>query len=233
MKKFIKSIAITALAVLLLTNLFLLFSCDKRVKEDTVYYIDLKESKIMDVATTLLLDEESHIVLRKDGTAKVFLKTSESLGGILNYALSKGLASDFDLQPIIDGMVRDFFPGFTLEDMRLSLNLLKNSLHLTLVGLDPNDPGVAAIFQAISETGKLPDSVTLPNGLGIEYNSEYRIEKVTSKYSGEYTGIFMGDHHKNGEPYVMMTLQDQADRDRKQIFYRNEMLNISIIAREQ
>lgn len=233
MKKFIKSIAITALAVLLLTNVFLLISCNKRVKEDTVYYVDRKESSIMGVSTTLLLDEESHIVLRKDGTAKVFLKTSESLGGILNYALSKGLASDYDLQPIIDGMVRDFFPGFTLEDMRLSLNLLKNSLNLTLVGLDPDDPGVAAIFQSIAETGKLPTSVTLPNGLGIEYNSEYSIERLNSEYSGEYIGIFMGAHRKNGEPYVIMTLQNQTGSDKKQIFYRNEMLNISLVAKEQ
>ncbi len=233
MKRFIKVIATAALMILMLTNIFLLVSCDKRVKEDTVYYIDLKESKIMDVSTTLLLAKESNIVLRKDGTATVFLRTSEALGGVLNYALSKGLASDFDLQPIIDGIVLDLFPGFTLEDMRLSLNLLKSSLNLTLVGFDPDDPSVAVIFQSISDTGKLPASATLPNGLGIEYNSEYHIEKVTSEYTGEYTGVFMGAHHKNGEPYVMMTLQTQADSDKQQLYYRNEMLNLSLIAKEK
>jgi hypothetical protein len=233
MKKFIKVMTIIALAALLATNALMLISCSKRVKQDTTYYIDTKKSSIMGSSTKVFLDPDSKIVLRKDGTATIFIKTSKALGGLLNFALSQGLASDFDLQPIIDGIVMDFLPGFTLEDSRLSLNLLKSTLNLSIVGLDPDDPSVTAIFDSIAATGKVPSNVTLPDGLGFEYNAEYRIKKVTSEYSGEYIGVFMGEQHKNGEPYVMMTLQNQTDSDKKQLYYRNEMLDITLIAKEK
>lgn len=233
MKKIIKAITIiVALTTLIATNIFALSACTDRVKEDTTYYIDTKASKIMGASTQLFLDTESKIVLRKDGTATIFIRTSEALGGILNYAISQGLVSDFDLQPIIDGIVRDFFPGFSLEDVGLTLTLLKNSLNVTLLGLNPDDPSVTQIFNSIAETGKLPSNVTLPNGLGFEYNAKYSIKKVSSEYTGDYNAIYMGEYRKNGEPYIMMTLKNQADSDKKQIYLRNEILDLTLIAKE-
>lgn len=232
MKNIFRKTTIAALALLLLLNVFVLVACNRTVKADTVYYIDTKESKIMNIPLTLILDKESNITLRKDGTASVSIKTSAAFAGALNLMLSNEAVSDFDLQPIIEGMAMDFFPGFTLEDMQFTFNLLKHSLNLSIVGLDPSDPNVKAIFDEIAETGKVPSNITLPQGIGIEYNAEYRIEKVTSEFSGEYTGIFMGKQHKNGEPYIMMTLRQQKDSDKQEIYFRNEMINFTLIAKE-
>lgn len=231
-------IAFLIAVVMLLSAASILGACKKApaesetylIAEDTVFPIDLANSSLMGLPFSLVIDSSSCITLRADGTATINIKTTRALSGIVNAAIGGGLASDFILTPFIE-MALEYIPGFDLFDMERTFNLVNACLGLSLIGFDWDDPEVEAMFAAISETGKLPDSLELPKSLTLEYNADYHLKDVTSPYTGNYTGVFMGDYAENGEPFILLDLS-KSDGDIQKLNLRIELVKLIVNATE-
>ncbi len=200
------------------------------VEEDTSFAIILTESSIMGLPFNLFIDRSSSIVLRTDGTATITIKTTRALSGLANTLLSQGLAGEFLITPFVE-MALEYIPGFSLIDMQSTFGLVQTLLGLTLVGFDWTDPEIEELFNTIHETGKLPAELRIPNSLTLEYTANYYIKDVASPYSGAYSGIYMGDHASNGEPFILMDLREDDNGDKK-INLRIELVKLIVNASE-
>ncbi|MFW5780556.1 MAG: hypothetical protein ACOCWI_03815, partial [Bacillota bacterium] len=78
-----KLIALITLS-LIVSCVFLFTACSQTkgrlVEEDTIFYINRKESSIKGISLNLLLHKNSAITLRKDGTATIHLRLMDGLG---------------------------------------------------------------------------------------------------------------------------------------------------------
>lgn len=214
------------------------YGCEKKPSEPAVYYIDkdtvfpidLEKSSVLGVPFSIMLEPASCITLCADGTASIFLQFKSSIGGLINILLMPNLDKDFLLTPFIE-MLLDYIPGFDLYDMSRSFNLVNACLGLSLFGFDWNDPDVKAMFTTIAETGKLPDRLSLPKTLTMEYNASYYFKDVASPYTGTYTGVYMGNHSDNGEPFILLDLSIDENNVRK-LNLRIELVKFIINATE-
>lgn len=229
--------AIILIIVLLLTCLATLASCGEETaeattylfNEDTVFALNLSESNIMGLPFYLFIDKSSNITIRADGTATLTIKTTKALSTLANTLLGTGFTGDFVLTPFIE-MAFEYIPGFSLSDMQKTFDILQVLLGLTFLGFNWDDPEINELFNAIKDTGTLPQDFKLPSTLTLEYTADYYVKDVVSPHTGAYSGIYMGEHSANGEPFILM---DYKDIDGvKQINLRLELVKLSIIATE-
>ncbi|HRU84193.1 MAG TPA: hypothetical protein P5058_02290 [Eubacteriales bacterium] len=218
MKKFFVKFLIVAIALVLLAGILMLSGCSKHVKEDTVYYIDLENSSIWHFGLLPFLDPASSITLRKDGTLTIKLILSQGAVDLVNGLLPPDFFAGLDLSSAFETMICYMFPGLDVNDALGLFTIAREKVGLNVHGLDD-------IAGYITENGRFPDNFVLPSDVYIEYTDEYYIEKVKSPYSGEYTGIFVGESDGT-EPFLIMT----QSKDRSKLRMRVEFIKIELNA---
>lgn len=182
----------------------------------------------------MALDKSSsRIVLYSDGTMTLEAYILPSIIDMLNKQFASGEMTlpDMDIQnAIVDPYASELFPGFDLSDPLDALNRLENTLGLSIIGLDPEHPGIAALLDTIATEGTLPDTLSLPSTLGVRYEGTYYIEEVFSPVTGEtYTAIYTGEAGEGGQPYIVGTLESDENGKTK-VSTRIEFLNFVIEA---
>ena len=175
--------------------------------------------------------KESYFELRSDGTAYMKIAVHESVIPLLNNLVSGLNVSQSDLQLVAD-LGTEYLPGFDLEDLSKTFGLVENALNLKLSGIDFDDPEVVSMFQEIFRTADL-SKFKLEKGLVLEYNCQYYIKDQYSKYSGKYTGVYMGKHQENGEPYMLLDLRYDEEKGKRKLTLTKEMIDLVLVAYEE
>ncbi|HHU42789.1 MAG: hypothetical protein WCS45_06085 [Clostridia bacterium] len=235
MKKVLRISIILIIISIIISSMFLFTACTKdetRVfDKDKVFLISIKESKIRGFPFNLVVDKSSNITLRKDGIATLHIKLIDGLGALLGFILPEGALDDVYLDPVFVRMAEEYFPGFSVYDLEATMGLLERSLGLKLLGLDYEDPYIQDLFINLAENGRLPSVLKIPDGLGLEYNANYYIKDMYSNSAQKFTGIFMGKHHKDSEPFVVMDYRKTPD-GKGRITWINEIIDLEIYAVE-
>lgn len=222
---------ITAIIAIIFLSLFLFTACAPKqrvVKEDEVFFLDLKQSSLQGFTLDLFLDKSSNITLRKDGTATILVKSRPGIGDFVTFMLSLNAMNTIEIEPVFLELGKEYFPGFDLSNYGKILELLESTLNLSL-NLEANDPTLQSVFSEFANTRKIPKDLKLPDVLELTYNAEYYIKDVYSKYSGKFTGVYMGKHEKNSEPFVIMDLITHEDGTVK-LNFSNDMIKLYLNA---
>ncbi|MBO7156693.1 MAG: SGNH/GDSL hydrolase family protein, partial [Clostridia bacterium] len=158
--------------------------------------------------------EESYIEFRTDGTMTLKIMLPNGIGSLLGAVDT----SSVDVNSIIDMYAVELMPGFTLKDVKGSLGLLTANTGVEIVGLDYEHEGVKALVESLQNEGKLPAVLSLPNGLGLQYEGRYTVREVTNPTTGKtYTAVHMGAPYENGDGFIIMTI-DQTEDGQEKIF---------------
>ncbi|MDD3947154.1 MAG: hypothetical protein PHI19_04855 [Clostridia bacterium] len=230
-----KLIAFITVAALVLSCLFVFTACDKTpeddgrtlVENDIFYSIDNINSTVKGFSLFFIDPETSGVILRKDGTATFRLQIFEGLSVLSQYLDGMG-GTDMG---IVLNMIYEYLPGLDLTDLDKTLEVFEGGLSLKLLNVDPEDAELQAMFTHMGETGCLPDNIVIPDGFGLEINTTYYIKDIVSPYDGTtYTGIFMGNHHEDGEAFLMMDLTTEEETNEPKIIMDYELMDIKIVA---
>ena len=233
MKKIIKKSYIFLIIIAICFSfIFALSGCNEKnsyLDEDVIFYLDRANSSISGIPLNLALDNTSNITLTKDGIATIYIKPYN-----LNALLSLGLfdLEGVNIEPIMEEWIRDLFPGIDLADLPKTVRILKNSMGIELKNLDYNDPATQAMFASIEETGNIPANFTLPEDFAIVYSGPYITRDLISHEGKPMTGVYIGKHHKDTQPYLIMTITADEETGKRQITFVNEIIFVNIIARE-
>jgi hypothetical protein len=231
-----KTILVVITIILMFCSIFVLSSCDSStwvIEEDTMFYLDSnQESTIKGIPFLLAIDKsKSGILLRKDGTATVTLITNSFVSTLIGAIPDlDSLQLDVETKLMLNTIISDYFPGASLDDIPGALERLEKSVNLKLLGAD--DPDFKSALEYFGETGTLPENLSIPQGLGIEYNSKYYFQKVNSPYSGEYISLSLGKHEKGGEAPILLTLT-QNEEGKRMLTFRFEVLGLYLSATEK
>lgn len=198
-----------------------------------IFYLT-NECSVWGIPLGMALDKSnSRITFRKDGTMlmEAYIMPEVIRGLNIQFANGEFTLPDADIQDIIvDPYASQLFPGFDLGDPMGAFEMLRQTLGLSIIGLDPEHPGIAALLDTISTTGRLPSSINLPETLGVRYEGTYYIEEVTSAATGvTYTAIYTGEAGEGGQPYIVGTLTEAEDGTMR-VSTRIEFLNFVIVA---
>ncbi len=253
MKRFrILSLIITVL--LILTFSFTFFACDKDAEIKDEYFENDMLFKISDdteivglpfgLVADLFDKEESYFTFTSDGKVHGQLKTIDNLVesalGLLDLfgydinELTAGLA-DIDIdEAVIQPYVVDMFPGFTLDHVEESFNLMKKSLGLSLIGIDFE----SEIIKGIERTHRVPSDIIdqLPSNFsfGIAFDQTYHLETLTDSEGNTFKAVYVGDivaHNENTEPFVVFT---QSEKKGKKILTLDvEFIMIHLVLEEK
>lgn len=234
MKKAKRYISLILIAVLALSCLAALAACDKKddghrlVEQETIYYINTKDSKVKNFPLGVALDKNnSMLILRPDGTAIFRLQTIKGLRAALELFNLDVEGTDLS---IILNMLYEYLPGLDFTDLSKTLEVFEGGLKIKLLGIDPANEELQAMFTYIAETGTLPAQLIIPDGFGLEINTTYYIKDVKSGYSGiTYTGIYMGNSHEDGEPFLMFDLTTD-EKGQPLVIMDYEIINLYILA---
>lgn len=189
------------------------------------------------VPIPMFLDrEKSGITFTADGKAKVTLMLNNGIVGILNkYILPTAGAAigEIDLKgDWVDVYVSTLFPGFTLDDIPRSLDLLE-SIGLKITGLNYGDEGIKKITDSLKKTGKTGPEITIPENLGLVLERDYAIKKLHSDVTRrDHEAIYLGQYDKNGESYFMFTLTKDDKTGKAHLHGHIEFLNLTVEADE-
>ena len=170
--------------------------------------------------------EESYIEFRTDGTMTLKIMLPNGIGSLLGAVDT----SSVDVNSIIDMYAVELMPGFTLKDVKGSLGLLTANTGVEIVGLDYEHEGVKALVESLQNEGKLPAVLSLPNGLGLQYEGRYTVREVTNPTTGKtYTAVHMGAPYENGDGFIIMTI-DQTEDGQEKIFFSIDFLQTYVEA---
>lgn len=198
------------------------------VEEDMSFALTNKTT-VMGIPLNLVLDASSGIELKEDGTFVLNLMLNDGAPQLLNNYFDLEAMSKADLSGFINAYVKPIFPGFTLDDVKGSLDLIKNSLGIEIVGLDFEDENVKKLVESLETTGKINSDLVIPEGLGIRYTSFYEIKTLKSETTGkEYTAIFTDKYSEGGEPYFVLTMDTDSESGKKTLNMRVEFLNLTL-----
>lgn len=235
MKKTFKIVTLTVVLLLVAVLALGLVACDKDSTPQEVYFDNdmlftvSDDTEIMGLPFgifSVLFDEnESYFTFTSDGKVHGQLKTKQ---GIVSTAiellntfgydvneLTAGLA-DIDLdEALVDPYVVDMFPGFTLDHIEASFDLMKKSLGLSLIGIDFE----SELIKGIESTHRLPadliDKIPENFSFGIAFDQVYHIETVTDADGNEMKAIYVGDivaHNENTQPFIIFSTSEKKGK---------------------
>ena len=227
-------VIILLIGCLFLLNIFVFTSCDtdknKYVEENKKYLIDTRNSRIKGIPLSFFTDTSSYIELRTDGTATIYVKSNEGIGGTLEYFIDKEeYIKNMDISAY-EGMIADYLPGFKLEDIENGLHLLKNSTGVCIEGINFEDPTIEAFINDLSEKGKLTSNIESIDYIGIKYEANYNIENIRSESGENYTVAYMGEHNENGQPYIILTMSTDEESGKEKISFRILPVDATVVA---
>lgn len=159
--------------------------------------------------------DQSKLSFLADGTFTITLVPSELLFGLANIGLGLFLLEDMDISgglgkanfdTDIEVFLDNIFPGFDLRYLRHSLGLLTSVG--VYVGLDFQDPSIAALADSLQQNMVIPAGITLPDSMYIQISGNYFVQTA-----GGYTNIYMcvGNVSQDGYPFLYGTLHTPKD----------------------
>lgn len=212
---------------------------DKKATEDNPY-VAFEETKryYIDMTTTVLglpvgaiaNKSKSYMEFYDDGTMKLQIIVADGALGMVAGLLEGTDLSTVDISPIVSKYAVELFPGFTTDKVMYSLGLLEDNLGLSFVGLDPEHEGVQALITSLEKDGKLPSTLTIPQGLGVKYEGRYTLREVTNPLTGEkMQAIHMGAPYENGDGFVIMTLTENED-GKEMVYFNVDFIQMKVVA---
>ena len=186
------------------------------VQSDTVvetqFRIDTVNTSVWGMPGSMiggLLDlEKSGIFLRSDGTMSLRLILNETASSTINEMLGELLTGGtVDLSSFEETYLEPIAPGASLDDINALLDTAYDCLGLKLIGYDPAnpDPGIAALIEGL-ENGRLPESLSIPAGFGVELNYNYTMKKVQSANGTVYDAVYLTPYDGDTQPFIVMTM---------------------------
>ncbi|MBO5774108.1 MAG: hypothetical protein J6R44_04665, partial [Clostridia bacterium] len=173
---------------------------------------------------------ESYIDFNTDGTMRLQLTLGNGAGATVDSLLQDVDLSTFEIAPIVDKYAVELFPGFTTDDVLYSFGLLDDNLGVGFTGLDTEHEGIKALIESIEKDGKLPSTLSIPEGLGIKCECRYTIREVVNPLTGEeMTQIHMGAPYENGDGYVIMTYKTNEE-GKEEVYFNIDFIQIYVRA---
>ena len=254
MKTTFKILTLTVVLLLIAVLAFALVACDKDSAPKDEYFENDMLFKISDdteivglpygIFSVLFDEDESYFTFTSDGKVHGQLKTKQGLvstaidlldtmGYDVN-ELTSGLA-DIDLdEALVDPYVVDMFPGFTLDHVEESFDLMKNSLGLSLIGIDFEHE----IIRGIESTHRLPadllDRIPADFSFGIAFDEIYHIKTVTDADGNTMKAIYVGDivaHNENTQPFIIFSMSEK--KGKKVLTLDVEFIMIHLVLEEK
>ena len=180
---------------------------------ETHFRIDPANTSVWGITGTtinLILDsEKSGVFLRNDGTMSLRLVLSEEATDIINGMLGSFLGGSVDLSEFQNKYLTPIAPGASLDDIEGLLDIAYDCLGLKLIGFDMNDPGIAALVEGL-QTGKLPSSLDIPAGFGVELNYNYTMKKVQDATGKVYDAVYLTPYDSDTQPFIVMTMENKT-----------------------
>lgn len=179
---------------------------------ETQFRIDTVNTSVWGMPGSMiggLLDlEKSGIFLRSDGTMSLRLILNETASSTINGMLGELLTGGtVDLSSFEETYLEPIAPGASLDDINALLDTAYDCLGLKLIGYDPAnpDPGIAALIEGL-ENGRLPESLSIPAGFGVELNYNYTMKKVQSANGTVYDAVYLTPYDGDTQPFIVMTM---------------------------
>ena len=231
MKKTFKILTFAVAMLLIAVMMCALVACDKDTEKKDVYFENDMLFKISDetvvvaeglfgLAYALLDENECYFTFTSDGKVHGQIKTDpqklESLLDLAGSYIDMSSISEIDLdKEVVDPYVVDMFPGFTLDHVGASFDLMKNSLGLSLIGIDFESD----IIKDIERTHKVPadalDRLPANFSFGIAFDNIYHIETVTDAEGNTRQAIYVGDivaHNENTQPFIIFSTSEKKGK---------------------
>ena len=198
-------------------------------EETKRFYIDT--ANVFDMPIGLILKaRESYIEFYDDGTMRFQVVLGEGSSELVDGLLKDTDLSSVDISPIVDKYAVELFPGFTTDKVLYSLGLLEDNLGLSFMGFDVEHEGIKALINSLEKDGKLPSTLSIPEGLGIQFEGRYTIREVVNPLTGEeMTQIHMGAPYEYGDGYVIMTNRINED-GKEEVYFNIDFINIYVKA---
>ena len=147
--------------------------------------------------------------MRNDGTMSLRLVLSEEATDIINGMLGSFLGGSVDLSEFQNKYLTPIAPGASLDDIEGLLDIAYDCLGLRLIGFDMNHPGIAALVEGL-QTGKLPSSLDIPAGFGVELNYNYTMKKVQDATGKVYDAVYLTPYDSDTQPFIVMTMENKT-----------------------
>lgn len=229
--KITKIVLIVVLILILGTGLYIASPNEgKRVMEqDTAFSFDLGASSVKGMPAALLLNRRnSRITLTKDGYITIKLVFNDALGLLVG---NLELDEDPEFANIIL-MLYEYLPGLDLADLSSINRVFGGGLGITLLGLDPENASLVAMFDEVAQTGNVPSNIVIPKGFGLEiFNRYYIQDKVSPVTNIKYTGIYLGNPHPDGESFMVLDLETDSTGKQK-IIMNFPLIELYLVAVE-
>lgn len=205
-------------------NPFVAFESQKR------YYIDNSTTALGMPIGLIVNKNSSYIEFRTDGTMKLQIMLPDGASGLVDSLLAGTDLSTVDISPIIDKYAVELFPGFTTDKVLYSFGLLDSNLGLSFVGLDTEHEGIKNLIDSIEKEGKLPATLSIPDGLGVKYEGRYTVREVVNPLTGEkWTSVHMGAPYENGDGFIIMTITENED-GKEMVYFDIDFLQMHVSA---
>ena len=180
---------------------------------ETHFRIDPANTSVWGITGTtinLILDsEKSGVFLRNDGTMSLRLILSSEATNIINSMLGGLLGGNINLDSFQNTYLTPIAPGASLQDIEGLLDIAYDCLGLRLIGFDMNNPSIAALVNGL-QTGKLPSSLDIPAGFGVELNYNYTMKKVQDANGTVYDAVYLTPYDSDTQPFIVMTMENKT-----------------------
>lgn len=227
-------ITVVLLILTLASSLILFSACDKdeneylaqaaqyrfNVIEDGIQIgliKDLLESYNLKISD-LLDNSQSGVFFEPDGTFEIKLVINKNLLIVLNPILEANMdkLNELDLRDFEKKYAETFFPGFTFKNLKGSLDIIKNSFGIEIVGINYESQGFKDLSDALAEY-KFPEKLVVPEGFGLKLTSVYALKTLESAEGKQYNAAYVGRPDKNASPFLIITFGKEKVKDGEEI----------------
>lgn len=201
------------------------------VKSDIKFKF-LADSSVMKVPLVLALSNDSGIELKKDGTFIMELTVNDAVVYAANKIDKSGIA-ELDVAKEANNYAVPIVPGFSMQDIKGSLSLLKNSMGAELL-IDYEDENIIKLIDSLENTGRINPDLIIPNGIGFRYEGFYEIRTLKSETTGvEYQAVYVDRFTEGGEPFLIMTLTNDEETGLRRLNANVEFLQLNLSLEER